>query len=523
MLVPPEKVPETPPKASRVEPPKADPVAEEAPPPAEPRKASKKPAAEAETIVPPAPEKPKAPAKKAEVAAKKEKPAPQPVAPPAPEPVAEEADQPAPPKKAAKPAKKPAKAKQKPAPAPVAEPEPAPAPTRKRDASRLKAEEERAAAEKAKAKAAPTKDVEPVETKKSEPKKRKRAKPAEDPAERFRRLIRETGPISLAQYMGESNALYYSSRDPFGEEGDFITAPEISQMFGELIGLWLADLWVRAGSPKKVHYVELGPGRGTLAMDALRTAKRYGLEPKIHFVEGSEELREIQAENVRGVVHHHDLSTIPADAPILVVANEFFDALPIHQLLRAAQGWTERMVGLDGERLVFVAGDKPMDSIVPSTWRSAPQGTLIETSPAAAAVMNEISERLIKQGGAALIIDYGGLEHRSGSTLQALRQHKKVDPLAMPGEADITAHVDFEMLRHIAQKKGAAVMGTVMQGEWLTALGIETRTEALQRKQPAQANVIKRQRDRLVAEDQMGLLFKVLGVHSPNWPNGVGF
>ncbi|WFL79017.1 SAM-dependent methyltransferase [Altererythrobacter arenosus] len=323
--------------------------------------------------------------------------------------------------------------------------------------------------------------------------------------------------------MGESNALYYSSRDPFGDEGDFITAPEVSQMFGELIGLWLADVWVRAGAPEKVHYVELGPGRGTLALDALRTAARYDLNPTVHFVEGSETLRELQAETIPDVEHHHDLSTVPTDAPILVVANEFFDALPVHQLLRAAQGWTERMVGLEGEKLVFVGGDKPMDSIVPTSWRSAPQGTLIETSPAAAAIMSELADRLVAQGGAALVIDYGGLEHRAGSSLQALKAHKKVDPLSHPGQADITAHVDFETLGHVAQRQGARHMGTVMQGDWLRELGIETRTEALQRKSPADAAKIARQRERLISESEMGLLFKVMGLRSPAWPDGVGF
>ena len=349
-----------------------------------------------------------------------------------------------------------------------------------------------------------------------------------DLGEIFRRLIRETGPISLAQYMGESNARYYTSRNPLGGDsgdnaGDFITAPEISQMFGELIGLWLADIWVRAGRPNNVHYVELGPGRGTLASDALRTAARYGLEPGVHFIEGSKTLRQIQRGTVRGVTHHDDITTLPDDGPILLVANEFFDALPIHQLIRSAQGWHERMVGLEDGKFAFVAGDKPMDSIVPESWRTARQGTMIETSPAAAAIMSELADRLVAQGGAALIIDYGSRELRAGSTIQAIRAHKKVDVFAAPGEADITAHVDFEMLSKIAKRQGAVPMGIEMQGEWLTALGIETRTEALQRREPTKKDVIARQRDRLIAENQMGLLFKVMGIAAPGWPQGVGF
>ena len=339
----------------------------------------------------------------------------------------------------------------------------------------------------------------------------------------FQRVIRETGPISLARYMGESNAVYYAARDPLGDEGDFITAPEISQMFGELIGLWLADIWVRAGAPQKVHYVELGPGRGTLTQDAMRTANRYGLEPQIHFVEASEALREIQREAVPGVQHHDDLTTVPDDAPMLLIANEFFDALPVHQLLRSAQGWLERKVGLDGDRFVFVSGDEYMDDIVPQSWRNARQGTMIETSPAAAAIMSEISDRLIAQGGAALVIDYGPRELASGSTLQALQKHRKIDPFDAPGLSDLTAHVDFEMLGQVVERRGAKLLGLTMQGEWLNELGIQTRTEAMQRRHPEQKDVIGRQRQRLVADDQMGLLFKVLGVASPDWPDGVGF
>ena len=346
---------------------------------------------------------------------------------------------------------------------------------------------------------------------------------AADLGKTFRRLIRETGPISLTQYMGESNARYYASRDPLGDEGDFITAPEISQMFGELVGLWIADLWVKMGASDNIHYVELGPGRGTLSKDVLKTAGKYGFNPHIHFVEGSIELRKIQRQAVPTVHFHNDLSTLPDDRPLLIVANEFFDALPIHQLVRSATGWHERMVGLDGDKFVFVAGDKPMDSIVPSSWKDAQQGAMIETSPAAATVMGEIADRLSNQGGAALIIDYGAAELGSGSTLQALKDHKKVDPLDFPGEADLTAHVDFEMLQEVAQKHGAEVMGLRTQGDWLRELHIDTRLEALKRKSPNHADTLQRQRDRLVEHDQMGELFKVLGICGRRWPIGEGF
>lgn len=339
----------------------------------------------------------------------------------------------------------------------------------------------------------------------------------------LRRLIRKTGPISLAQFMGESNARYYASRDPLGEQGDFITAPEVSQMFGELIGLWLADLWVRMGSRKRIHYVELGPGRGTLAKDALTASRRYDFAPQVHFVETSASLRAIQREAFPDCIHHHDISTLPDDAPLLIVANEFFDALPVHQLVRSADGWFDRLVGLDGEDFTFVAGRERMDHMVPPSWVTAAQGAMIETSPAAVALMAEIARRLKEQGGAALVIDYGHMELRSGSTLQALKAHRKVDVFAHPGDADLTAHVDFELLKQVAEDHGADVMGLTYQGEWLRQMGIDTRMEALQRRNPYEKDKIRRQRDRLVEDNQMGTLFKVLGICGRRWPFGVGF
>ena len=339
----------------------------------------------------------------------------------------------------------------------------------------------------------------------------------------FRRLIKETGPISLAHYIAESNARYYASRDPLGDQGDFITAPEVTQMFGELIGLWFADLWVRMGARKRIHYVELGPGRGTLARDALTTAALYEFDPQIHFVETSPTLRQLQRDALPGCHHHHDLSTLPDDAPLLIIANEFFDALPIHQLVRSADGWFERMVGLEGKDFTFVAGKERMDHLVPPSWLRASQGATIETSPAAVAVMTEIAARLREQGGAALVIDYGHRELASGTTLQALKAHQKVDVFAHPGEADITALVDFELLAHVAQQEGVDVMGLQLQGEWLRQMGIDARTEALQRRNPGAKDKIKRQRDRLVEDNQMGTLFKVLGICGRRWPYGVGF
>ncbi|MGJ0238799.1 class I SAM-dependent methyltransferase [Novosphingobium fluoreni] len=339
----------------------------------------------------------------------------------------------------------------------------------------------------------------------------------------FKRLIANTGPISVQYFMGESNARYYAARDPLGDAGDFVTAPEISQMFGELVGLWLADMWLRAGSPQPVHYVELGPGRGTLARDALRAAKRFGLEPTVHFVEGSPELKSLQLAAVPDARWHNDVSTIPVTGPILLVANEFLDALPIRQLVKTGQGWRERMVAVQDDTFVGVAGDRPMDAAIPADLRDAEPGTLIETCPAAAAVVYEVAGRLAMQGGAALFIDYGSDIPRTGSTLQAVRAHRKVEALAHPGEADITAHVDFATLANVAQSRDCRWLGTVGQGHWLNALGIDARAASLAQASPQQSDAIAVAKDRLTGADQMGDLFKVMGLAAPGWPEGAGF
>ena len=343
-------------------------------------------------------------------------------------------------------------------------------------------------------------------------------------ADTFRRLIAATGPISLAQFMGESNARYYASKDPLGSEGDFITAPEISQMFGELAGLWLADLWIRAGKPERPLYVELGPGRGTLARDALRAMKRYGLEPEAHLVEGSDALKRLQLDAVPQAQFHADLSSVPMDGPMLLVANEFLDALPVRQLVMTPDGWRERMVAADGTgRFVFVAGRQPMDAAVPEARRAAEAGTILETCPGAAAVLFEAAGRLVEQGGAALFVDYGHDTPRTGSTLQAVARHRKVDPFAAPGEADLTAHVDFAAMADVAQSRGAKWLGTVPQGAWLRALGIDSRAEALADFAPQHREALMRAKERLTGDGQMGLLFKVMGLAGPEWPDGVGF
>jgi len=343
-------------------------------------------------------------------------------------------------------------------------------------------------------------------------------------ADSFRRLIAATGPISLAQFMGEANAHYYAGKDPLGAEGDFITAPEISQMFGELIGLWLADMWIRAGRAEPVRYVELGAGRGTLARDALRAMKLHGLEPQVHLVEGSPHLKALQLAAVPQAQFHDDLASVPPTGPILLVANEFLDALPVRQLAMTDAGWREVMVTTD-ERggFVPVAGDRPMDAAVPADGREAEVGTVIETCPAAAATLFEAAGRLVRQGGAALFVDYGHAAPRTGSTLQAIARHRKVDPFAEPGEADLTAHVDFAVLADVARSRDVRWLGTVTQGHWLRALGIEARAEALAVAAPQHRDALMQAKDRLIGDDQMGQLFKVMGLAAPEWPDGVGF
>ena len=342
-----------------------------------------------------------------------------------------------------------------------------------------------------------------------------------DLAAGFRRLIEGFGPIPVARFMGESNARYYATRDPLGSAGDFVTAPEISQMFGELVGLWLADIWDRAGRPADPIYAELGPGRGTLARDALRAMAGAGLRPQVHLVEGSPALRAVQATALPGACFHDDAAGLPEDHPLLLVANEFLDALPIRQLVRTENGWRERMVGLEGDGFAFVAGPQPMDQVVPVAFAVSAPGTIIETNPGAAAVVDEIARRIARQGGAALFIDYGNVTAHTGSTLQAVRAHAKVDPLATPGEADLTAHVDFSVLADIARAAGCEV-ALATQGAWLAAMGIGARAEALARGAPARTEEIRLAHNRLVSPHEMGNLFKVMALTAPHWPRGVG-
>jgi SAM-dependent MidA family methyltransferase len=344
-----------------------------------------------------------------------------------------------------------------------------------------------------------------------------------DLTERLARLIDTSGPISVAQYMAEANAHYYAGRDPFGVAGDFTTAPEVSQMFGELAGLCLADLWARAGSPAEIAYVELGPGRGTLAADALRAMRSAGLRPPVHFVETSPTLRAAQAERVADAHWHHDAATLPAGIPLLIVANEFFDALPVRQLVATGHCWRERLVAHERGRFRPVAGPQVADSLIPASLRAAPPGTVLETSPAATATVRQLADLIATAGGAALIVDYGHAGTATGSTLQAVAGHAYADPWTVPGERDLTAHVDFQALGEAASTRGVRVLGPVPQGEWLKALGIDRRAAALTQGAPHRAEEVAAARDRLVAADQMGTLFKAMALVAPGWPHPAGF
>ena len=343
--------------------------------------------------------------------------------------------------------------------------------------------------------------------------------------QRLAREIAATGPLPVARYMAECLAHYYARRDPLGRGGDFITAPEISQVFGELIGLWMADLWMRAGSPAKLRLVELGPGRGTLMADLWRAVTRvpgFHAAASVHFVETSPTLRREQAAQVPHAAWHDRLEEVPNDAPLLLIANEFFDALPIRQFVRTAAGWRERMVAFDDGRFFDAAGPVPVEPLVPASLLSAPVGTVIEAAPAGSAIAAEIGARLAARGGAALIIDYGYVGPATGDTLQAVKAHAFADPFADPGEADLTAHVDFAALRIAAEP--ATAWGPVTQGALLSAFGIAARTEALAaRATSEQATLLRSGTTRLIGDDAMGSLFKALALTGGDWPQPAGF
>ncbi len=335
--------------------------------------------------------------------------------------------------------------------------------------------------------------------------------------ERLARAITLGGPIPVAQFMAAANAHYYGSRDPLGAAGDFVTAPEISQIFGELIGLWLADLWDRAGRPA-VCYVELGPGRGTLATDAFRAMAKAGLTPPVHFVETSPALRAAQEAAVPDAQWHEDVTTLPTDLPLLIVANEFFDALPVYQLVRRGAAWHERLVACQDTMFLPIAGKPVPDEVVPKALRDAAPGSIIESSPASVAIVRALAKRLAAQGGAALIVDYGYDGPAVGETLQAVKRHGFANPFDAPGAHDLTAHVDFATLAGMAELSGAAVHGPVPQGDFLGLLGIAERTAMLARAHPDRGPELAEAHRRLTHPSEMGALFRAMALTGTGWP-----
>jgi NADH dehydrogenase [ubiquinone] 1 alpha subcomplex assembly factor 7 len=355
------------------------------------------------------------------------------------------------------------------------------------------------------------------------------------------RLERE-GALTVADFMGEALTHplsgYYMHGDPFGAPhmagGDFVTAPEISQMFGELIGVWCADTWMRLGRPSPCLLVELGPGRGSLMADALRATRQVaGFHDAldIHLVEVSPALRERQREalGAHEITWLGNIGQLP-EAPLLVIANEFFDALPVRQFEQTAQdgsdGWAERLVVLapNGELTFALAAPSPANrALIPTSLREAAEGTLVEVCPAGLNTAAFLGHRLAREPGAALIVDYGPAQPSAGPTLQALRRHQRHEVLEAPGTADLTAHVDFHSLAQAAMAAGCAAHGPIGQGAFLTALGIELRAAQLAEAAPAAAAAVAAARHRLTDPQEMGTLFKALALTPRGLDTPAGF
>ncbi|MGN6467119.1 MAG: class I SAM-dependent methyltransferase [Rhizobiaceae bacterium] len=344
-------------------------------------------------------------------------------------------------------------------------------------------------------------------------------------AERIAGLIEASGPIGVAEYMAlclfDPAYGYYTTREPFGVGGDFTTAPEISQMFGELVAIWAYEAWQAAAAPSPVTIAEIGPGRGTLMKDMLRTLRR--LDPALvrdadfALVETSPRLAEIQKRTLDGmgarIAWPSDVEALPS-CPLILVGNELFDALPVRQYVKTPSGWRERVVGLDGGgRLAFMAGPgAPDESWLPPGAADALEGSVVELAPARTALMERIARRISGDGGAALFIDYGYLEPGIGDTLQAVRRHEYDDVLAHPGQADLTAHVDFAALASVARSCGLKADLTT-QGDFLLRRGLLERAGALgANDDEALRERLRGEVERLAGPDGMGDLFKVLEI-----------
>ena len=328
--------------------------------------------------------------------------------------------------------------------------------------------------------------------------------------------IRDDGPMTLADYMAicllHPGHGYYATRDPFGQAGDFTTAPEIHQLFGEICGLALAQCWLDQGRPAPFTLAEPGPGRGTLMADMLRAiAVVPGMTDaaQVTLIEASAYLRGVQRDRLGAITHLDRVDDLP-QAPLFLIANEFFDALPIRQFQRVEGGWSERVVGSTDGRLTLGLTPPVPDAPLSLPRPDAKPGDIVEVCPQAPAIMAAIAGRIARHGGAAIIIDYGGW-NGTGDTFQALRDHAPTDPLADPGQADLTAHVDFAPLAAAAMGAGAVVGKPLTQGDFLMQLGAQSRADALTRAGDAHATVALR---RLTDRSEMGQLFKVLAI----WP-----
>ena len=362
---------------------------------------------------------------------------------------------------------------------------------------------------------------------------------ADSPLEtEIRRRIAMAGPMPVRQYMelclSHPVHGYYTTRDPLGRAGDFITSPEVSQVFGELLGLWAASAWHQMGQPENVRLVELGPGRGTMMQDALRAMQvvpAFRAAIVVHLVEISPALQKRQQETLAGVdvpmMWHQTFDEVP-DGPTIVLANELFDALPVNQAIKQFNGWYERVVeiGPDGKLAFGIANDLiPLfDQLVPPNMRDAPIGAIYEWR--ADNLPLSLSRRVVRQGGAALVVDYGHVESAPGDTLQAVGGHAFVNPLESPGAVDLTAHVDFQAFALAAESMGVGVTGPIAQAELLRNLGIEKRAASLKAMaSPEKAAEIDSAIQRLLGEGrtEMGSLFRAIGIAHPSLGTLPGF
>ena len=354
--------------------------------------------------------------------------------------------------------------------------------------------------------------------------------------EYLRSHIAHHGPVDIGEFMGMAMGHpqygYYATRDPFGQGGDFITSPEISQMFGELWGMWLADVWMKMGSPSRVYLVECGPGRGTLMSDILRVAKQvpnFYEALKVYLVEISPVLKSMQAQVLRGHEVHwlEGLSELPDDGPVFVIGNELLDALPMRQFLKTEHGWGERVVSYDEDKSAFVYGYKEASSdFLQFVKAKAQHNDLVEFSPARSMFWQQVCERVRAQGGAALFADYGYYQAGAGDSLQAVKGHEFVNVLQDVGDSDLSSHVDFGALVNVSVEAGVRVAEPTEQRDFLQMLGILNRAHALKKNATdVQKQEIEQAVERLIGVGQFGLgkLFKVIAVCSDDAIELCGF